>query len=170
MPEISNFYGINVKMFYKPKEHEPAHIHVFNGSYVAIYDIRTSELLGGSLPTRAQELTREWLKIHQDTLEGMWDMQVYRQLPPLKLNKMIMKIPRIKKAVAGPNFVLQVAFDDGKRVAYDLKPDIKTLPKYDILRESLFKEFVLDESRTCIIWTDEVDLPSDIIYEYGTVI
>ncbi len=27
MPEISRFYGIVIKMFFKPKEHEPAHIH-----------------------------------------------------------------------------------------------------------------------------------------------
>lgn len=27
MPEISRFYGIIIKMFFKPKEHEPAHIH-----------------------------------------------------------------------------------------------------------------------------------------------
>ena len=26
MPEISRFYGIIIKMFFKPKEHEPAHI------------------------------------------------------------------------------------------------------------------------------------------------
>lgn len=27
MPEISRFYGIIIKMFSKPKEHEPSHIH-----------------------------------------------------------------------------------------------------------------------------------------------
>lgn len=27
MPEISRFYGIIIKMFFKPKEHEPSHIH-----------------------------------------------------------------------------------------------------------------------------------------------
>lgn len=25
MPEISRFYGIVIKMFFKPKEHEPSH-------------------------------------------------------------------------------------------------------------------------------------------------
>ena len=28
MPVIARFYGIVVKMFFKPKEHDPAHIHV----------------------------------------------------------------------------------------------------------------------------------------------
>ena len=27
MPEISRFYGIIIKMFFKPKKHEPSHIH-----------------------------------------------------------------------------------------------------------------------------------------------
>lgn len=27
MPVISRFYGIVIKMFFKPKEHDPAHIH-----------------------------------------------------------------------------------------------------------------------------------------------
>lgn len=27
MPEIVRFYGIIIKMFFKPKEHEPSHIH-----------------------------------------------------------------------------------------------------------------------------------------------
>ena len=27
MPEIARFYGIVIKMFFKPKEHEPSHIH-----------------------------------------------------------------------------------------------------------------------------------------------
>ena len=27
IPEIARFYGIIIKMFFKPKEHEPFHIH-----------------------------------------------------------------------------------------------------------------------------------------------
>ena len=31
MPEISRFYGIVIKMFFKPKEHDPSHIHALYG-------------------------------------------------------------------------------------------------------------------------------------------
>ena len=31
MPVIARFYGIVVKMFFKPKEHDPAHIHAVYG-------------------------------------------------------------------------------------------------------------------------------------------
>ena len=29
MPEISRFYGIVIKMFFKPKEHEPSHFMLY---------------------------------------------------------------------------------------------------------------------------------------------
>ena len=43
------------------------------------------------------------------------------------------------------------------------------IDSYKVLREvnGLFKQVNLDESRTCIYWNDEIDLPSDMIYEYG---
>lgn len=34
MPEISRFYGIVIKMFFKPKEHEPGHLHALYGEYL----------------------------------------------------------------------------------------------------------------------------------------
>lgn len=38
MPEISRFYGIVIRMFFKPKEHNPAHIHALYGEHVGIFD------------------------------------------------------------------------------------------------------------------------------------
>ena len=39
MPEISRFYGIVIKMFFKPKEHEPSHIHALYGEQIGIFDL-----------------------------------------------------------------------------------------------------------------------------------
>lgn len=77
-------------------------------------------------------------------------------------------IPRIATIQPLPEFQLDVSFDDGKRVIYDVKEDMN-LPGYSALREvqGLFHNFQLDASRTCVFWNDEIDLPSDIIYEYG---
>ena len=50
MPEITRFYGIIIKMFFKPKEHEPSHIHAIYGEYVGIFDISTAAMLIGDLP------------------------------------------------------------------------------------------------------------------------
>lgn len=78
-------------------------------------------------------------------------------------------IPRINKLEPLDNFLLRVAFDDGKAVVYDVKEDIDGIPSYKILETEtgLFKNAQLDESRTCVYWSDEVDLPSDTIYEFG---
>ncbi len=83
MPEIARFYGIVIKMFFKPKEHEPSHIHALYGEYVGEINIRTGEMIQGDLPAKAQELVKEWLILHQDELQKMWDTQQISKLPPL---------------------------------------------------------------------------------------
>ena len=77
-------------------------------------------------------------------------------------------IKRIKSLTPLPDYVLEVSFDDGKTVLYDTKEDMN-LPGYDALRSvtGLFQQVQLDQSRTCVYWNDEIDLPSDILYEYG---
>lgn len=77
-------------------------------------------------------------------------------------------IPRISSVRPLPDFLLAVDFDDGKRVLYDVKEDMN-LPGYDQLRAvtGLFQQVQLDQSRTCVYWNDEIDLPSDAIYQYG---
>ena len=78
-------------------------------------------------------------------------------------------IPRIKTLAALDNFLLAVEFDDSRKVIYDVKEDIETLPAFHALQEvyGLFKQVQLDSSRTCVYWNDEIDLASDSIYEYG---
>ena len=84
MPEICRFYGIIIKMFFKPKEHEPAHIHAIYNEYVGIFDINSLEMIDGDLPQKAQELVKEWLKDNYKSLIQMWDTQVITKLNPLK--------------------------------------------------------------------------------------
>lgn len=84
MPEITRFYGIVIKMFFKPKEHEPSHIHALYGEYVGEFNIKTFEMMEGDLPPKAQALVREWLALYSDQLQAMWDSQVLEKLPPLE--------------------------------------------------------------------------------------
>ncbi len=83
MPEITRFYGIVIKMYFKPKEHEPSHIHALYGEYMGEFNIRTMEMVQGDLPAKAQELVREWLGAYQDELQAMWESQTIKKLPPL---------------------------------------------------------------------------------------
>lgn len=84
MSEICRFYGIVIKMFFKPKEHDPAHIHAIFDEYVGIFDIRTSEMMLGDLPPKAIMHVQEWLRINRVSLMEMWDSQKLHKLSPLK--------------------------------------------------------------------------------------
>ncbi|MBR6141885.1 MAG: DUF2442 domain-containing protein [Bacteroidaceae bacterium] len=79
-------------------------------------------------------------------------------------------IPRIKSFCPLKEYLLEVVFDDGRVVTYDLKDDIRTIPDFRALETEcgLFQNAQLDASRTCISWNDRIDLASDTIYEYGT--
>ena len=83
MPEIARFYGIVIKMFFKPKEHEPSHMHALYGEYIGIFDLKSMEMTTGDLPAKAQELVKEWLAANQTELLKMWDTQKIEKLPPL---------------------------------------------------------------------------------------
>ena len=83
MPEISRFYGIIIKMFFKPKEHEPAHIHAVYNETVGVFDINTLEMIEGDMPHRAQQLVKDWLTEHKGELLEMWQTQMIVKLPPL---------------------------------------------------------------------------------------
>ena len=67
------------------------------------------------------------------------------------------------------DFKLFVRFDEGKDVVYDLSDDIRDIVAFQELKTlpGLFKNARLDSSRTCVVWNERIDLPSDTIYEYG---
>ena len=78
---------------------------------------------------------------------------------------------RITSVKPLPGLLLDVQFDDGRQVIYDVKEDL-SLPGYSALRDvyGLFSQVQLDESRTCVYWNEDIDLPSHAIYEYGRVV
>ena len=81
-------------------------------------------------------------------------------------------IPRIKSVKPLSSFFLEVVFDDGKKCIYDVEEDIKQIKSYEELRNipGLFQHVKLDTSRTCVFWNENIDRPSDTIYEYGKVV
>lgn len=78
-------------------------------------------------------------------------------------------IIRIKNIKPLENYQLYIEFDDNRRVEYDMRDDITTLPQYYKLatESGLWNHAQLDESRTIVFWNEDIDLPSDILYEYG---
>lgn len=78
-------------------------------------------------------------------------------------------IPRISRIEPLADFKIRVTFDEGRVVVYDVGADINEIKAFEDLKTLpyLFKNATLDSSRTCIVWNERIDLPSDTIYEYG---
>ena len=70
-------------MFFKQKEHDPAHIHALYNEYVGVFDIHTYEMTEGDMPLRAQQLVKEWMAMHKEELLNMWQSQRIVKLSPL---------------------------------------------------------------------------------------
>lgn len=88
MPTIAMFYGIIVRMYCSPGEHNPPHFHAYYQDYKAVIDIRSCELLDGELPARQVKLVQAWAEIHKDELLADWELASTGELPfpiePLK--------------------------------------------------------------------------------------
>ena len=81
-------------------------------------------------------------------------------------------IPRIKTIEIQPDYKLVVLFDDNRKVLYNVEEDIDSIGAFRPLKEipGLWQQALVDKSRTVVSWNDIIDLPSDTLYEYGTVI
>ncbi len=79
MPTISQFFGIIIQMFWR--EHAPPHFHALYGGNEALIDIRTLEIVRGSLPRRAMALVLEWAALNRDALMEDWNLCQQKQLP-----------------------------------------------------------------------------------------
>ncbi len=86
MPQISNFFGIIIRMFYD--DHNPRHFHVQYGEYKCSIDIRSLRVLEGYLPARVLGLVIEWASINQQYLLDNWHNAEFKQplikIPPLQ--------------------------------------------------------------------------------------
>ena len=79
MPTIITFYGILIQIFWR--EHGPPHFHALYAEHEALIEIRTLDVLQGSLPKRALGLVLEWASEHQAELMEDWDLCSRMQMP-----------------------------------------------------------------------------------------
>lgn len=70
MPEITRFYGIIIKIFFR-NEHNPPHIHAVYSEHNGIFRISDMKMLEGDLPARAVKMVQEWGLTHKDELQNM---------------------------------------------------------------------------------------------------
>ena len=86
MPTIARFYGIIIRMYFLPREHNPPHIHVIYGEETFSISITDMEIIDGELnPTsRVLSMVKEWILLHQQELLNMWSTQDIAEIEPLR--------------------------------------------------------------------------------------
>ncbi|MBN4051107.1 MAG: hypothetical protein COA82_04925 [Alkaliphilus sp.] len=88
MPTISMFYGIIIRMYCAPKEHNPPHFHAYYQEYRAVIDINTCESKEGNLPKKQLKLVLAWAELRKEELLANWTIAMNSELPfkiePLK--------------------------------------------------------------------------------------
>jgi len=85
MPTISMFFGIIIRIYFAPKEHQPPHFHAYYAEHKATVDIRTCEILEGELPKKQKKLVLAWAELHQEELMANWKL-VMNGETPFKIN------------------------------------------------------------------------------------
>jgi len=81
MPEICRFLGIIITMYFD--EHNPPHFHVRYNEYRASLEIKTLNIIAGSIPAKVKGLVEEWAELHKEELLEMWESKEFHSVEPL---------------------------------------------------------------------------------------
>jgi len=81
MPTISMFYGIIIRMYFAPGEHNPPHFHVYYNDYKATVGITNCEIMEGELPNKQKKLVLAWAELHQEELMADWNLVMNGEEP-----------------------------------------------------------------------------------------
>jgi hypothetical protein len=79
VPEISRFYGIVVKMFFR--DHTPPHFHISYGDDTAQISISDCKVINGAVPDRVLRLIVEWVDLHRGELYDNWELCMKNKSP-----------------------------------------------------------------------------------------
>jgi hypothetical protein len=76
MPTISMFYGIIIRMYFAPGEHNPPHFHAYYNEYKASFSLDSLEIIDGELPRKQKRLVQAWAELHIDELKADWTLAI----------------------------------------------------------------------------------------------
>ena len=72
MPEISRFFGVVVRMYFR--DHAPPHLHAEYQGRKALLDFQGNIVRGNLGSKTAMRLLREWIDLHATELRHDWDL------------------------------------------------------------------------------------------------
>lgn len=71
MPRVSEFYGIEIYLYYS--EHGVPHFHARYAGRRGTVEIETGRVLKSDLPPRAERLVKTWHQLHRAELLERWE-------------------------------------------------------------------------------------------------
>ena len=71
MPEITRFYGIVIKIFFR-NEHNPPHIHFEYGDYTCSISV-LDRIVDGKAPAKVIAKVNEWIDLHETEILSLWE-------------------------------------------------------------------------------------------------
>lgn len=80
MPTISMFFGIVIRMYFPPKEHNPPHIHATYQDDEAVFSILDGEKTG-DFPSKQTRLVQAWIEIRREELLADWELCQNQEQP-----------------------------------------------------------------------------------------
>jgi len=72
MPEVSRFYGIIIRFYFR--DHPPTHFHAIYAEHEALIEIESGRIYKGGLPKTAYDLVNKWRLIHLQELREDWNL------------------------------------------------------------------------------------------------
>lgn len=79
MPTISEFYGIQIRMYFA--DHNPPHFHAMYGDHEFVVGISPILVIAGQGPPRVRSMVLEWAALHQEELLEDWNRCRSAQMP-----------------------------------------------------------------------------------------
>ena len=58
------------------KQHHTPHIHAQYQDDNAVFDIKSGEIITGSIPNKCRKLVQAWIEIHKDELFADWELAI----------------------------------------------------------------------------------------------
>lgn len=82
------FFGILIKMYFFPDEHNPPHFHAEYQNTSAIVNINTCDIMESDMSSKHNKLILAWAELHKEELLENWKLCELRTNPnkikPLK--------------------------------------------------------------------------------------
>jgi len=75
------FFGIIIRMYFAPKEHNPPHVHAVYSDQEAVFRIEDASMTTGEFPNRQARLVQAWIEIHRDELLANWELCQNGEVP-----------------------------------------------------------------------------------------